>query len=175
MTNSALTTLNGRLDRLEQEVRLWRRAGLGVFAVLALIALVAATSAKIPDEIRAKRFVVVEDGQVRAELGKLTTPGSGLVLNDARGSIRVRLIVLPHARQNPVGSSPPLRIEEETWLQLYDPETYGRVLLRLDNETGPELRLSGVRGPNAALGVSAKTGPYVQLYAGDGQVVWKAP
>jgi hypothetical protein len=176
MTDSAVISLSGRLDRLEQEVKCWRRAGIAAFAILSLIGVTAAIPAKIPDELRARRFIVVDDGRVRAELGGLTKDiGTGLVLYDARGSIRLRAIVFPTARQNSISSSPSMRIEEETHLQLFDPETYGRILLHLDNEAGPELRLSGVRGPNVALGVEPKAGPYLQLYTADGHILWRAP
>jgi hypothetical protein len=49
-----------RLDRLEYQMRWWRRLGvLGISLGLAL-GLMGAAATKIPDEIRAKRFAVVD-------------------------------------------------------------------------------------------------------------------
>ena len=49
-----------RLDRVERELRWWKRLGSLAVGLMALLALVSAAPTKPPDQIRAKRFVVVD-------------------------------------------------------------------------------------------------------------------
>ncbi len=71
MNEQALDVLIERLDRLEREARRWRLAAVVVGVVLGLVVLVGATPpAPVADEIRARRFVVVDEaGKTRALLG----------------------------------------------------------------------------------------------------------
>src|SRR5215831_2861065 len=73
-----LTGMEGlakRLDRLEREVRWWRATGGIVVAVATLALLIGATNTSVPNEIRAKRFVVVDDkGAIYAELHADVSP-----------------------------------------------------------------------------------------------------
>lgn len=61
-----------RLGRLEREMRWWRLAAFLAGGSLGLLALVAAAkpdTSSVPDEIRAKRFVLVDEaGRARAKL-----------------------------------------------------------------------------------------------------------
>jgi len=58
-----------RLDRLERELRWWRRVGSLAVGLMAILVLVSAAPTKVPDQIRAKRFVVVDKtGRSLAEL-----------------------------------------------------------------------------------------------------------
>jgi hypothetical protein len=70
MRGTDTVDLSQRLDRLERENRWWRcTASLAVVGVV-LIPLVAATAAKAPEEIRAKKLVIVDDeGRQRIVLG----------------------------------------------------------------------------------------------------------
>ena len=68
-------TVTQRLERLERELRRWKGLGSAAVVVLGLVILLGATGAKVPDEIRAKRFVLVdEDGKQRAVLGSGEVP-----------------------------------------------------------------------------------------------------
>jgi hypothetical protein len=69
MHELTLRDLKGRLDRLETENRYWRVA---TACAPGIILLLGATSATPPDEIKAKRFVAVDDaGRPRMEMGQL--------------------------------------------------------------------------------------------------------
>jgi len=58
-----------RLDRMERELRWWRRVGVLAISLMTILALVSAAPTKVPDQIRAKRFVVVDKtGRSLAEL-----------------------------------------------------------------------------------------------------------
>lgn len=80
MTDSTLETITKRLDRLERDVWRWKLAGSA--ALLLIFALLAtAASPKVPDEVRAKKFIVVDDGgKPRIQLGEIEWEfvGSGL-------------------------------------------------------------------------------------------------
>lgn len=89
-----------RLDRLERENRRWRVVGIASVAVLGLVVLVGAKESEVADEIRARKFAVVDkDGKARVELGMLTTllpfVGAqhdwGLRLMDEMGMVRADL------------------------------------------------------------------------------------
>ncbi|MFQ5873698.1 MAG: hypothetical protein ACE5JL_07840 [Dehalococcoidia bacterium] len=73
MNDPTMQTLVQRVDRLERAHRRWRRAAFALAAALGLLALVGATSPRtvpVADEIRAKRFVLVDEaGRDQARLG----------------------------------------------------------------------------------------------------------
>src|SRR5512145_2255647 len=67
--DDASSALRQRLDRIERELRWWRRVGSLAVGLMAILALVSAAPSKPPDQIRAKRFVVVDKkGRSLAEL-----------------------------------------------------------------------------------------------------------
>jgi len=70
MTDPTLDVLTQRLDRLERELRRWKVLGGATVVVLGFVLGLGPTSAKPPDEVRAKRFILVgQDGKDRAILG----------------------------------------------------------------------------------------------------------
>src|SRR2546422_5525537 len=70
MDEQTSSTLIERLDRLERGLWWWKVTGSVAIAMLALILLLGATQATVPEEIRAKRFVVVEgNGKTQMVLG----------------------------------------------------------------------------------------------------------
>ncbi len=67
--DDASSALMQRLDRIERELRWWKRVGSLAVGLMAILALVSAAPSKPPDQIRAKRFVVVDKkGRSLAEL-----------------------------------------------------------------------------------------------------------
>ncbi|MFQ5521847.1 MAG: hypothetical protein ACE5FK_10645, partial [Candidatus Methylomirabilia bacterium] len=83
MKESTLDTLSHRLDRLEREARWWKILGGGAMAVLALVLLIGARGRTVTEEVRARRFVVVGDGDtVRADLSALPNGYVGLRVHD---------------------------------------------------------------------------------------------
>jgi hypothetical protein len=67
--DDASSALRQRLDRIERELRWWRRVGSLALGLMAILTLVSAAPSKPPDQIRAKRFVVVDKkGRSLAEL-----------------------------------------------------------------------------------------------------------
>jgi hypothetical protein len=72
MDEPTLITAMQRLERLERESRPWKALGIGAVAVLGLVVLLGAARSGVSDEVRARRFVLVEQsGKERAELGFL--------------------------------------------------------------------------------------------------------
>jgi hypothetical protein len=80
-----------RLTKLERELRAWRRLAVPFLVVLAAVVLLGAKATTLPDEIRARRFVVVgASGQPLIELGPSVT-GATLALYDWKGGKGVEL------------------------------------------------------------------------------------
>jgi len=96
MNQAPLGTLVQRLDRLERHLRRWRVLGIVAMIALGLVFLLGATSPKAADEIRAKRFVLVdEDGRVRAMLHLAASRFAGLQLYDQSGRSGAFLFTWP--------------------------------------------------------------------------------
>ncbi len=72
MNEPTMETLARRLDRVEREIRRWRCVAVVAGGLLALVGLVGVAkpdTTSVPDEIRAKRFVLVDEaGRARAKL-----------------------------------------------------------------------------------------------------------
>ncbi|MGH7264923.1 MAG: hypothetical protein ACREMB_08740, partial [Candidatus Rokuibacteriota bacterium] len=84
--------LMSRLDRLERENRRWRFVGLAALMLVGLILAPGATGQ--PNEVRARRFVVVDDtGRMRAMLGSAVDFHGGLRLYGPGGDLRVALSI----------------------------------------------------------------------------------
>ena len=89
MTSEApgLTRVLERLERVEQELRWWRRLGAACAVMLAFVTLLGATRARIPDEIRAKRFVLQDgQGKERARLEVVAPDWTALTFEGEAGT-----------------------------------------------------------------------------------------
>lgn len=144
MSKLTLDTLKQRIDRLEREAWRWRGIGATALVLLGVIGLVAAT--KVPDEIRAKSFVVKdEQGRIRARLGmgkSMLDKDIYLELYDPDGGTRVRLTTKSYDNHSPILT---MVSGHPGWVQLN---------MELDEEGMPSLRLFNPKG---------------------GGVIWKAP
>ncbi|MFQ5911803.1 MAG: hypothetical protein ACE5JS_01315 [Nitrospinota bacterium] len=96
MDGSQMDAVTQRLDRLERENGRWKAVGIIAVAVFALVVSLGATGgggAKVAEEIRAKKFAVVdEDGRERGVFA-VTEMGSGLQLKDVEGRVRAVLML----------------------------------------------------------------------------------
>ena len=93
MIESVLDTLTQRLDRLERQNRRLKRAmALACVGVLGVV-LVGAAAPRVPDEVRTKKLVVVDDkGRPRIVLGKARDVESfGLALLSTKSVIAAEL------------------------------------------------------------------------------------
>lgn len=86
MSEPTLNTLTQRLDRLEREVRLWKVLGSTALTALVFIGLAAANPTSVPDEVRAKRFSVVDTkGELRGALALMADGAMTLTLVASNG------------------------------------------------------------------------------------------
>jgi hypothetical protein len=95
MNEPTLDVVLQRLARLERANQRWQGLGLVVMTILALRVLLVGTIAKntgVAEEVRAKRFVVVDAAnRSRLELGPHGV-GYGIGLKDKEGSVRAELL-----------------------------------------------------------------------------------
>jgi hypothetical protein len=140
-------TLAGRVERLEQAQRRWRRLAAGAVMGLAAVALMGQKPA--PRIVEAERFILRDAaGRVRAELAVDTEQSvalrfrdvdnlprlsigtengaSVLVLNEQGGKVRAGLVTLPHGAPA---------------LTLYDTNGKNRAELALTREGAPALTI----------------------------------
>lgn len=164
MTEVTVDTLTQRLDQLERENRWWKRAGSACSLVLALALLSGAAPTTMPEEIKARRFALVDQrGVTRAILG--TDFDSiehlsqvALKLFDAKGKQRLYLFVHNdgpkdlHSRWTKAGLSLLTEAEKEaaslniktdnsTDLLLRDGKSIGRAWIRLTQDGKPSVLL----------------------------------
>lgn len=152
-----------RIEQLERTTARWWAVAIAGFAAL----LLATAATKIPEEIAARRFVVVDgDGNVRARLGELTiatTPA----LHPSTGAASVR-----------PGSAKPFAYpgidRESDGLWLYDDHGRPRATLRLlDNS--PVMVLYDSNGKKrVTVGIFGDS-PALTLWNKEGNQVWKVP
>lgn len=91
-----LDTLMQRLYLLEREVWRYKVFGIATLAVLGLVMLLAATPTKVPEEIRARRFVVVDaSGKNLLSMSAAGDTLPTLTLYDQHGNPRTQLDILP--------------------------------------------------------------------------------
>ena len=74
MDSLTLDDMARRVERLEREVRWWRRAWAGAAVVVGVLGILGAAGAPVADEVRARRFTVVDgQGTTQAQLGLFTS------------------------------------------------------------------------------------------------------
>ena len=158
-----IQALAQRLERVERDLRWWKRFGGTTLTILVAIMLLAATSGKVPDEIRAKRFVLEDaNGKERASLTAEADGQARLIVHDENGIGRAALGVLPDG--SPV-------------LGLGGKSGKARVSLAVmaPNDT-PILSLFDKDAKRRTeLGVLPDGSPHLTLRGGDEKVIWQAP
>jgi lipopolysaccharide export LptBFGC system permease protein LptF len=93
-------TVEERLQRLEKEVRTWRRVGVGALLVAGATFLMAAKPApQVSEELRARKFTLVDEaGEVRGGMGVIPAGNDFLsgatTLGLTNGKSRVMLVVM---------------------------------------------------------------------------------
>ena len=140
------TALLERVNRLERQNKLIKLAGIVVALVMAFVLLVGAKE-KVPKEIVAKGFRVVDTkGKTRAALA-VTPKGPALFLSDENEKLRASLTV---TQEGPI-------------LALYDENGKSRVFLAVTQES-PGLALYDKKGKmRAELDVLSR-GPALRFY-----------
>jgi hypothetical protein len=89
-----IQALARRLERVERQLRWWKRFGGAILTILVAVMLLAATGGNVPDEIRAKRFVLEDaKGKERAKLyiSNDFRDAAFLTFIDNNGRERIRL------------------------------------------------------------------------------------
>jgi len=144
--HSTLDGIMKRLDRLERQARLWKICAGGAALVCAFMLLLGANSAKTVEELRARRFVVVDQsGNSVGEFSALEG-SSALMLSDATGAPRV---VLSYGYDTPAGLSLrdgkratradlSLRLDNSVALDLFDKEGRLRATMGINSDGIPQ-------------------------------------
>ena len=148
--------LGQELSRIQREIRRLKAMCWGVVALLGLVTLpsaVAISRAIFPTEageIRARRFIVVDDrGTTRIQLGMLGEEGPSLELADSRGIPRLAIAVRPGGA---------------TAIKMLGEERHPRVTLDILPDGSPRLELRGQNGMSAVtVGVEEDGAAHVRL------------
>src|SRR4029077_12317168 len=129
--------LGAELSHIRRDVRRLKVVCWGVVGLLGLVALLSALAGSrvffpaAVDEIRARRFIVVDDrGTARVQLG-LLGEGAGLELADSRGVGRAAIAVRP---------------DGATAIEMLGEERHPRVTLEVLPDGSPRLELRGPDG-----------------------------
>lgn len=167
--------LSKRLERLERESRWWKTLGCAALALLGLTLLVGASGPlgkKFQDEVKARRFVIVDKEGLSRGMLHLSEYGSlRLDLYDPESVLRASMYL---GR----GGSPALN--------LFDSRGKMRASLGVRSDGHPNLSLYDAEGVRAVLGrikLEATRSEAVQerpisslvLFDKNGNVVWQAP
>lgn len=161
MNDLSLNTLKQRLDRLERQHRWWKIMGGLPAALLGLAVLIAATSATVPNEVRAKKFVLIDAGGKIA--AQLLVDADKPVLDLYDNKQRDRTSVYPTGWIVVSGDNTP----DKTVKAVLNPN--GLTL----SDLGGSVHLYGV----GLLAIEGGPGvlPFLKVSTKDGKVIWKAP
>lgn len=164
-------SLIGRLERVERQLRLLRRAAVSVLVVVA-VALLASEATSKPTVVEAEQFYIRDgQGRVRAVLGV------GVALADGKDAVGLRLL----GRDGTTRVQVLLRGSDDApFIQLRDREEKVSAQMDMSPDGTPGLGLwgprSGLGAPRAEISMSFKDGtPYMSVKSKDDKLLWKAP
>ena len=179
MNPARIDGLMQRLDRLERQVRRWKHIASAGIVILGLVVLLGAIGSQISDEVRAKRFVVVDGKGVEyAELGYIPSsgsvkPGAHLVFYTGEGGrVALRLGTVMGEESEPLFFISREKKAESVWL------TAGGLDVR-DPSNNASIMAIGLTVSKDGHGSGFPRGSYAASHLGffdkDGKVIWKAP
>ena len=167
-----MDTVTQRLDRLERENRWWRALGIVSVAVLGLVVMIGATWSKVPDEVKARKFVLIgEEGKRRGVWWGFDGVSNLDLLNKDGTEVVLRLSVNPlYGAEVSLGRGVGERL----------------ALLAMGADGSPYLRLEDKNGFMAVLGntelkvthtgeVRKRPASSLVFFNKDGKVIWSAP
>jgi hypothetical protein len=205
MDSTTLDRLTQRLDRLERENRWLKRVGAAGLIGLAGVLFMGAALAKVPDEVRAKAFVVVDDAGIeRARLfnsALMLVPAgkTGLMLYASQDHIS--LSVVDKTKRAELNGIFQIRADGGGILRIPAKDGTGGVRLfaepdgtsgitlltqqdkvrgsfRMDDQGRAGLYLTDDTVPRAMLvhrTVGEHSSSFLLFYDKDGKVIWSAP
>ena len=146
MMDVSVDVLIQRLNRLERQMYWCKFTGCSVVVIAALSRLLGASSSKVPEEIRAKRFLVMDPAGHAVGEFSATEGIPALKLSDPRGGARV---VLSHGYDTGSGltildgkqrrADLSRRLDDSIALDLFDKEGKLRAVIELTGDGRPEL------------------------------------
>ncbi|HZL91973.1 MAG TPA: hypothetical protein VFB96_26620 [Pirellulaceae bacterium] len=149
--------LETRIERLERGDRRWRLAATVAGAGLALVVFMGQARPE-PGEVKARKFVLVDDeGTSRATLA-MEAGGPSLVLTDARGRGAIRLSVP--------------KVPDKGTLYLSDGEARSDLELAM-TQNGPVIHLNDKRGNRVRLATNELNAPLAAVYDEEGKLLFQ--
>ncbi|MFQ5961461.1 MAG: hypothetical protein ACE5MG_08680 [Candidatus Methylomirabilales bacterium] len=174
MNEPIMDTLTQRLGRLEREVRWWKFFGSAAVAVVGVVLLLGATHTRVPDEVRARRFVVVDEtGKPGVELTPVPSPGLRIFAKDGRTLAELtvdgwspRLVL--RSGNSKGGATMEVLPDSTPILNLVRTDGHGRVWLAVARDGQSTLHLRSGDAPGVAeLTVDRRGSPKLALYDKD--------
>jgi hypothetical protein len=149
--------LETRIERLERAGRRWRLAAIACGTGLALAVLMGQARPE-PGEVKATKFVLVDEaGTSRATLA-IESGGPSLVLTDTRGHGAIRLSVP--------------KVPDKGTLYLSDREAGGDLELAI-TQNGPVIHLNDRRGNRVRLATNELNAPLAAVYDDEGKLLFQ--
>ncbi len=177
MTEPMLEQLTVRLERVERQLRWWRRIAILGVGGLGLVGVIGATITATPDEVRTRRLVISDgEGRGRAVLTVDDSDRTRLSLTDRTGEVSADLTVT-------TGQSSSLTVTtRKTEVQLVATAGTGQLSAAAESEkawlvTTPEGSTLALSNDPIQVSVISNRaqGPSLQLRDREGKAVWKAP
>ena len=180
MDQEYIDTVAQRLDRLERENRWWRVIACAAVGVLGFVMLTGATGSKVADEVKARKFIVVDKkGTKRGEFGMVA---EGVMPLMPLGYIHLALF---DKKYGVMRSTMALVGDDSPHLYLNGKD--GQIYMEIEVDGSPRLTIQNNNGAKAILGqtklMASQTGVVVEhrpasslvLINKDGKVIWEAP
>jgi hypothetical protein len=189
MSEAAVETLARRLDRLERQNRLLKRAGVVALVVISTAALMGqATTSQVAKQVEAEAFIVRDpSGRVVASLGAMPDGGGTLMFFDAKSRPRAMLGVAGDGspgltlagKAGNVGVTLFAAADGSRGLEVYDGAGKRRAVTKALADGSPRVGVTYKDGKSGKsrvhLSVLPPGSPQLILYDKAGKVIWSAP